>query len=382
MEQSQLDAMSAAMSNKSIDKTETVVEPIVEESKAEEAVNKAIETASDVSNKSVESTEVAATETKSEPAKAEPITVTKSLDDYLTERTAGKFKKWEDIEKVINTPSVKFANDNIRHWNELAEKGIELNEEFFELQRLDVDKLKDPSDILLQAMKRKPEYKGLSESTLKLQINKKYNISEWKDKESDDFTDEDKMNQEIYMRDAHNESEWLTNLKKERTFSKQPDPELLKQQQAEAEAFEAKWEKFVDDDLYSKVTNLSTVVDESTKEAFEYKISETDRKEVANQMKLLSKDVNVIFNQFLEKDSGGNVQLNHRKVYEMLIKNKVWDEAIKHAFNDAKALGALKEVKAIKNINFSAGDKPNVAAHPKTKAEALAAELRAKGHTF
>ncbi|HYD90272.1 MAG TPA: hypothetical protein VEA37_02155, partial [Flavobacterium sp.] len=160
---------------------------------------------------------------------------------------------------------------------------------------------------------------------------------------------------------------------------KNPDEAQLKLQADTQKSAQENWEKFVDNELFSKVTNLSVTIDEGTKEAFDYKISESDRKEISGTMKLLTKDSGVLFNQFAEKDGSGNLQINHRKVFEMLVKNKAFDEAVKHAYRDGKAEGAKKEIKDLKNISFKPNESQPTNAAPKTEEEAIALAMRAQG---
>lgn len=323
-------------------------------------------------------------EVKAEPA-AEVKTETppaKSFDDYLVEKTGGKFKKWDDVEQVLNAPKEEL-DEEIKHLQSLKSKGIKLDKEFFELQSLDVENMTDPEEIVLESMRRKPEYKGLSEKTLRVELNRKYNIDEWIDKDEAELTDEDIANREIMMRDAHNDKDWLQNYKKERTFVPEPDKAELELQAAERKQRLQNFEKFVDEELAGKVTSLSIEIDKNTNETFEYKISEADRKGVADMMKLLPVDLAVLVNQFAEKDDSGNLKVNDRKVYEMLVKSRTFDEAVKNAYKDGKAEGAKKFVKEeIKNVSFTASGHSTGNPIANTEGEALALAMKAQGKSI
>lgn len=307
----------------------------------------------------------------------------KSFEEYLEERTAGKYKKWEDVESVISAPRDEFADDEVRHWNELKKQGVKLDKEFFELQNLNLDSLKDPKSILLQAMKLKPENKNLSDKTLLFQLEKKYGLSAWIDKDEAELTDEDQANKDFLVRDAQIEYDWMQDYKKKRTFVPQPDPEKIKAKQDADAAWQSDWERFVDDKLYGGVTNLSVVIDPETKDSFEYKISEADRKEIAEIMKVLPKNVNAMFKPFMETDSNGNPQINHSKVYQMLLRNKLFDQAVIKARSDGEAVGGRKEIEKIKNTNFTpTGSAPPAQAEAKSEDEAKARALKAQGKIY
>jgi len=125
-----------------------------------------------------------------EPAKVEPVPQ-KSFEEELLARFDNKFKSVDEIKSLLETPQVEFADENIAHWNELAKKGIKIDKEFLELQAKDYEGMDDPIVIQMEAMRIKPEYKGLSDKTLEIQLNKQYNLAEWIEKEDADFTDDD-----------------------------------------------------------------------------------------------------------------------------------------------------------------------------------------------
>lgn len=305
----------------------------------------------------------------------------KSFEELLAERTKGKFNKWEDVEPIINAPKDEFVDDEVRHWNELKKKGVKLDKQFFELQNLDVEGLKDPKAILIQTMKLKGE--NLSDRALNVQLEKKYGISAWIDKEDHELTDEDAANKEIFVRDAKNELEWLRNFKKERTFVPEQDPEAVIAAKAKQDAWQANWEKFVDGELAPKATSLSVIVDPETKDSFEYKVSEADRKEVSDIMKLLPRDINAIFSRFIEPGENGTPQINHAKVQRMLLRDRAFDQAVANAKKDGIAEGAKKEIETLKNTNFTPASSVVVAAaEPESEEEARAAALRKQGRVY
>ena len=305
---------------------------------------------------------------------------TKPFEELLAEKSGGKFKSWDEIEKVVSAPKVEFADPTIARLNELASKGVKIDREIPELQSKDYSTWTNPEEVSLEAMRLKPEYKGLSQSTLEYELNKKYSIDDWRDKDEADYTVEDKANVERFTRDAMNDREWLKNYRDERLLFREPSQDEIKANQDKASAAQAKWESYVDSDLSGKITGFSTIIDEGSKEAFDFSISESDRRDVANLMKSLTKDPNAMFNQFAEVDGNGNKQINHRKVYEMLVKSRNYDNAVKNAYNQGKAVGAKNFVKDdLKNINFtpSGGNTGNGA--PQSEAEAIAMAMRRDG---
>jgi len=358
--------------------------PVVEEVKTEE--QKAPEVKEEAPDVEIKTEAVNTEELKVEEKKAEPVIAKeKSIDELIAEKTGGKIAKWEDVEKIINAPKEEL-DEEVKHWNELKKKGIKLDKEFFDLQGLEIEKvgtteyngiLDDPRNLLLEALKRKPENKSLSLDTIKYQIEKKYNLSEWQEKEEADLTVEDKANRDILMRDAEVELNWLKNYKAERIFVKAVDPAEIAKVEAQQRQQRENLEKYIDVELSSKIKNISIVTNEETKEIFDYKLSEAVRTETGNLMKSFAKDGNALFNQYAEKDGQGNVSFNQQKFFVDLVKAKTYDDAVKHAYNDGKAEGEKKFIKEdLKNVDFKQNEGPVNQQAPRTEAEAIAQALK------
>ncbi len=295
----------------------------------------------------------------------------KTFEEEISERTAGKFKTFAELEAKINTPAEEL-DEELLHWRDLKKKGIKLDKEFFELQNLNLDKDEhDPEEILMESMKRKPEFKGLPEATLKRQIDKKYNLSEWIDKAEADLTDDDLDNKALLMRDAQNDLEWLKNYKQERTFVKEPDQATVALNAQNALVAQQNWDNFVDSSLVAKTTNLTVVIDGTTNEAFDYKVSEADRKEIGNLMKSLTKDGNALFNQYNVKGVDGKISRDHQRLFTDLLKAKAFDEAVKNSYSDGKAVGGKTQIEAIKNVSFKAAEGQVSSEAPSNEAEAI-----------
>jgi len=275
----------------------------------------------------------------------------KSFEDQVAEKTGGKFKTWEEIESVLSAPKEEL-DEELKHWQDLKNKGVKFDAEFFELQSKDFASMDNPLDIRMEAMRRHPDYAGLSDKTIEIQLDKKYNLSEWIDKDDTDLTDEDIANREILMRDAYNDREWLVNFKNERVFAKTPDPKQLEQRAESERLAQENWEKFVDEELVNKTSKLSTKI--SDKESVDFEVSDADKKYAADMMKSMTKDISVFWKQFEDKDG----KMNQKAVYDMILYWKNKDNIVKVAHQNAEAKGKESEVKAIKNISFEANPTP------------------------
>lgn len=326
-----------------------------------------------------------ASEASAAAAKNEPPPAAKTFEEELAERFDGKFKTIDELKAIVNAPKEEL-DDDIKHFQALKKSGVKLDEEFFKLQSLNVDAMTDPEEILLETMRRSPEYQGVSDRTLRSLINKKYGINNWVNKLVDEgeesLTEDELADKEIMERDALNGLDALKKLKQERAFINPANEEKRKADEDNFKLRVADFEKFVDDKLVSGVTSLNTEIqiDKDTKENYEYKISETVRNDVGNVMKLAAVDLSVLVNQFAEKDAEGKVNINNRRVYEMLVKSKTYDEAVANAFKDGMAQGQKGFVKNdLKNASFKAGDSQVGSTIAQTEEEAIALAMKASG---
>ncbi len=358
--------------------------PVVEPVKVEPVVTEPVVEPTKVEPTTTEPAKVepvvTTTTTTTEPAKTEPVlSFNEQLEKYVEEQTGGKFKKFEEIKTVLDAPKVEL-DPEILHFQNLKKSGVVLDKDFFQLQALDVDSMEDPEEIVLEAMRRKPEFKNLSDRALKFKINEKYNINEWINKDDADLTEADLVQREIMMSDAQSDLEFLVNYKKERTFinpvneQQEIDNANARKQILDSHA------KFVDDELIAKGTSLITEVqiDKDTKESFEYKPSEAIRKKAGETMKAMAADLSTIVNLFAETDAEGKVKINDRKIFEMLVKNDTYNEAVQNAYRDGMAQGAKGFVKNdLKNASFK--PEGNAVANPvaATEAEAIALAIKA-----
>jgi hypothetical protein len=279
--------------------------------------------------------------------------VVKSFEEQLAEKSNGKYKSWAEMEADLTPKELKFANEKIKRFNELAEKGVDVtSKEFLELQSLDVDK----SNTLLEQWKRTDLGMGLSEETIKHEINKKYNVDEWSAKDEADLTLDDRANKEKMLRDINLSKDWLTNYKNERVLEKQVDPKIAEAMAEDDRVRLNNWDKFVDSDLVNKVTKLSVPIsykDETGKvveSSVDYSIPAEDAKYVSDLMKQLPRDPNAFFNQFKD-DKGAQ---NHEALIRMVLRDRGYDKAMAESYSKGAEQRALVIEKSNKNTNFAA----------------------------
>jgi hypothetical protein len=281
-------------------------------------------------------------------------TPTKSFDELLAERTGGKFNKWEEIESTINSPKDDFYDDDVRRINELKKQGVNLDRQWFEMQTRDYENMEDPAEILAEAMKI--ENPKLTDKEIAYEIRSKYQLDKWikEDQDEDDITPEQRELEEIMsikmVREAEEKRDELIKRRDAQSWKVPKNPETEAKAIAEAKAMQESWEKNVDEvnSNFSKLTNSV-----SEKEAFDYVLDESEKKDVSNMMKQMGSNANVFWNQFV-KDG----KIDQQKVYETIVKSRNYDKAVVAAYQKGLATGQEQEVKNLKNIDFKGDSKP------------------------
>lgn len=278
----------------------------------------------------------------------------KSFDEELFEKTGGKYKTYAELESAL-TPKEEPSEKIKRLWD-LEKKGIDVtSKEFLELQSLDFDKMEKVDDLIFEKWKRGEEGKGLSDKTIRYEINKKYNVEGWIDKEDSELTDDDIANREKMSRDAGVSKQWLVNYKNERVLEKQVDPSVSEAMAKKAESELQNWDKFVDSDLVSKVNKLSSPIsykDEAgnvVTSDFDYEIPKQVIEKFGTVMKNLPRDPNAIFGLF--KDAKGND--DPIALFKALVKSETADERVAMAYSQGAEKRAVVLEKNAKNTDFT-----------------------------
>lgn len=303
----------------------------------------------EVTNTAVETP--ASTEAVVETPKTEttPVVTTEPIKTFaqqLEELSGGKFKDWKEVEPLL-TPKEEL-DEEIRHLAELKKQGVKFDKEFWELQTKDYSQMNDPFEVLLESMRKNPDYEGLSDKVLGHLINEKYKMDDWAE-EGEDPTEIETIQAELMKRDALRERQKLIEYKNARTLVKKPNEEQLSKQAELARTAQVNWESFVDAELAGKINKLSVVLDDKSNSTFDFEYPQADKLEVANRMKDMTKDINVFWEQF----DDGNGEIDQKKVYEAMLFLKNRDAIIKTAYQNAVAAGREAEVKTIKNIDFT-----------------------------
>lgn len=283
-------------------------------------------------------------ENKGTPAASEPgdssLKNEKTFDELLAEKSGGKFKSWEEIEK-LQTPKQEFANDIISKLNEFSKKFQDPNtavDLFFKTQLTDYATMDEAEAIKLQIRLDNPE---LTDKEIEHEFKQKYKIDE-------DLFDEEtvELSKIKLERDAKKAKDALIEMQKEFATNGDKDPELEKQFLENKQ----NWEKSVDSAIPA-LEKISLQI--SDKDTIDWSFSEQERAEAANVTKGLFENASVFFEMF--KDEKGNY--DHKKIAESYMKLKRFDDILKSAVDQAINSGRMQEIQDLKNADFKAASR-------------------------
>jgi len=253
--------------------------------------------------------------------------VVSDFDKLIADKSKGKFKSFDDIEKALQTlPADSFANDEVAKINEYVKGGGNLDD-FIRTQRTDYSKKPDV-DVLRDAERIADP--TLSEDDITLLLEDKYGVT-------GNATDKEKRLKEIQLkRDAAIARQQLIDHQKQWAV---PTKQGKTAEEASADA--QKW-----------VSSLSTTAEKVEKieiklndvDTFEYSVPKETRSKVSKENENLA----TFFKRYLNEDGSENVA---KFVKDMVILSN-FEDIVKTAAGFNKAKGREEIVKGIKQTDF------------------------------
>lgn len=158
----------------------------------------------------------------------EKIKEYKTLATDLSTKEKEYQLKLEDYEKKTKDLTEKrFANERIAKLNELAESGVEVDENFVAFLNKDYNKITDPIQGLADAMKK--ENPSWSDKKIKFELETKYKLDQIAGIDEEDMTDRQKEIRDIIQEDLTRD--WDN--KKKELLAEQETKRLVKKPSAE-----------------------------------------------------------------------------------------------------------------------------------------------------
>lgn len=271
----------------------------------------------------------------------------KTLNELIKDATKGTFA---DIDTLLNKANESkgdvFANDQIKHLNELATKGVDLAD-IFRYQSLDIDKL-DPSDLEQAKELIKHELRfthpGITEKELEYEMKFNYQLelkSETYDDDGEEKTrvtntDEVEASKLKLMRNAR--------VAKENLIVKQKEAELPKanggMSQKDKDELQTKWGAKVEDNL-KDVTKVDFKIGNKGEETFTYEIENIEK--LKNTMSEPDR--------FLSRYKKPDGQTDMAKFQQDMLAVSEMDNIVKSAFEQGTSVGYENAINGISNLS-------------------------------
>lgn len=315
------------------------------------------------------------------PAKTEdkdtglpPPEKTKSLNELVKEASKGTFADFDSLlSKANESKGDEFANDQIKHLNELAKNGVDVAT-VLKYQSLGIDNL-DPSDLeqATELIKHELRMKnpGITEKELDYEMKFTYPL----ELKSESYTDEVDGEEVTKTRVVNTDEVEMSKLKlmrnarvaKEELQKKQKESELPKatngMSEKETGELKKKWDTQVNDNL-KDTTEINFKVGEKGEETFTYKIADVDK----------LKDTMMKPDRFLSRYfSNGKTDMK-RFQQDMLASNEM-EQIINSAYEQGKSVGYENAVDGISNLSVST-EGVSVENEPKTPAQTVSKKFK------
>jgi hypothetical protein len=301
------------------------------------------------------------------------------FNQYLSEKTGGKIKSWDEVESYLNNADKpKYNSEIAEKIDSYLSKGGKLDENWFRLQTKDYSTIENPIDLFREKMKiENPE---LSDIEIEYELNERYKLDQWED--DDESPLQQAMSAKI-AREAKQALDFLVdNQKKSSVFSEAKTPEQLEAEQAAmaqmVEADKQARTKF-SDDVRAAVSEIEKLKF-SPIDGFEvdYSLNNDEKESVSKIVSSLYDGSTGLLEPYLKRNGDQVVGVDIKSLATKLAKAEIFDNVIKKIAQESKAAGAANIVKNQKNINFTAESKSTNDTKPMDVNSVLAAHFASK----
>lgn len=288
------------------------------------------------------------TESKTEKVET-PIQ--RSLDELLSEKTEGKFKAWEEIEKLLSEPKEDFADERVKQINQFVKEGGKFDANWLYWATTDFTTMQDdPIELLAMEMRLKDP--NITDKEIEYELKREYRMDEWAE-EGEEPTEIEQIMSDRIMRKSTYALAAIQEHQKKLQISPAKEREAeLKAQEAQAAKAKQNWEANVSTalkDLNSlpvKLSDTNTVAYELTPEL---------KGEVQKTMNALWTNPNALLENFVTKDG-----IDAKGLAETIVKLKNFDKIVAIAVKNAQNVGKKEVVDKLKNTDFAPESKQTI----------------------
>ncbi len=285
--------------------------------------------------------------------------VAKTLEEYLTEKSEGKYKTYEELLAQIDAPKKNSYKSQLAEKIDAYVEAGGTEENYLRTQSIDFTKMSTKELLEYKIQMSDPD---MTDEEIEYELTKQYRLDEVA---ADDATDAEKKEIQFAKLRAEREAkktqaELIETQKKwavpERKAAPVVDPKVHEKEQND-------WTN----EIKSEVEKLVKVpVKLSETESYDIVMDEKDKKELTELGSKLFTDANAFWNQFKDKD--GNIQKG--SLMNAMYKIKNFDKAVQFAAAQAREKGKETLIKdELKNINMKPGDNKGPEVVKKTTAD-------------
>lgn len=285
------------------------------------------------------------------------------FDKILAEKTAGKYKSLEDLNKVED---VKFSNELVAKINDFSKKfndpqaALEL---FLKTQTTDYSKMSYEDAIRTKIKMENPE---LTDKEIEYDLRTKY-------KQDADLYSEEEMEigKTKMEREGKKAVEDLIKTQQELALKGDYNAEAEAQQAEEFKKLKQAWDTETEQALSAvDKMEMEIKISDEEKQNFEWKFTDDDKKEASEMVKSMGEDSGKFFELF-KNDQGG---YDKAKLATAYLKLKKFDAIIGAAVDQAVNAGKQNEIKKLKNTDFEPAKNPS-GSQPMTMEEQVAQQF-------
>lgn len=271
--------------------------------------------------------------------------ISKSFEQLLEEKSEGKFKSLDDINKIINTNP--FADEKVKVINDFVAQGGSV-EDYYATQSVNFDQL-TPTEIL--EYKIQQEDPDMTDEEVSYEIRKRYGVDNWKTKPEEyeeGIEPEDIRIAKIrFNREANKTRQELKDLQKEWAIPVKKEPAPAAKPDL---AIQEKWNQDVKKAVESLAKVPLKITDEKgVEETFDYEVDPKEQTEISNIVNKLFTNTESVWEQFFDREKK-TVDLPGIAKAIFFMRNS--SKAMQYIAQQNKAKGAETIIKDIKNVDF------------------------------
>lgn len=326
-----------------------------EEAKEESSLKETKESQDEPSKSSKPSDPIDSTDSNESVESQEGVQKEPTFDEMLLEKSDGKIKSYNDLEKVLSDKSeqtTEFANEQVAKLNEFIRDGGDI-QDFISTQTEDYSQMSD-----LEIIKKEMKFNDsdLTNEDINLLLNSKYNLNEDDYDEGEIRLSKLKLRQDakkVRQRFVDRQEKYATPKKPETTGINETTETTTNKSDAEIKAAQekevARWNNLVNKSV-DGMENVDFEINEKG-DKFSYRLTDDDK----SKLKKVNNNLGDFWSRFMNEDGSENIEKLSKTMF--MVDN--FEKIIRSVASQYKSSGKEDVLKDIKNPSFETDSKPS-----------------------